>query len=70
MVVTVFVWYGPTISCCACGETWNDGYRYRPFERGWRKSAIADARTAYATATDRKTATSGLLAEVQEYINV
>lgn len=35
-----YEWYGPTVICAGCGETWNDGYRAeRPFCRDWRKTS-------------------------------
>jgi len=38
------VWYAPTITCCACGDSWSEGWRgERPFARGWRKAAIREA---------------------------
>ena len=42
-------WYGVTITCCACGDTWASGDRQeRPFRRGWRKEASARARARWA----------------------
>lgn len=36
--------YGWEITCLACGDSWMDGeLRERPFERGWRAKAIAEA---------------------------
>jgi hypothetical protein len=44
-------WYGVTITCCACGDTWSEGERLeRPFKRGWRKEAAANAKATWATA--------------------
>jgi hypothetical protein len=44
-------WYGVTVTCCTCGDTWSSGERLeRPFRRGWRKEASAKARKAWATA--------------------
>ncbi len=43
-------WYGPTFTCCACGDSWSVEGRYpRPFMRGWRKAAIANARGLWRT---------------------
>lgn len=37
-------WYGPTITCCGCGDSWSDGEMLeRPFRRGWRKESIGRA---------------------------
>lgn len=37
-------WYGWTIVCLACGDTWDNGeLRQRPFARAWRKEAIEQA---------------------------
>ena len=48
-------WYGSTLHCTGCGDSWQDGYRMaRPFYRYWRKDAIAKARQQYA-ATPRRT---------------
>lgn len=42
-------WYGWAITCCTCGETWQDGEMCpRPFMRGWRKESSAKARKRYA----------------------
>jgi hypothetical protein len=36
-VVTVYVWYDPTVQCARCGESWSGGQMAeRPFARGWR----------------------------------
>jgi hypothetical protein len=44
-------WYGVTLTCCACGDTWSDGERQeRPFMRGWRKKSIAEAKATWAMA--------------------
>lgn len=68
MVVLSYVWYGPTVTCCGCGERWNDGEREsRPFRRGWRPERIAEARHLYARAVSRAEANAALLAELDEY---
>jgi|SRR5690349_24556928 len=37
-------YYGPDSTCTVCGDSWADGYlRGRPFRRGWRLEAIAEA---------------------------
>ncbi len=44
-------WYGPTFTCCSCGDSWSsDGIYPRPFKRGWRKEAITRARDVWRTA--------------------
>jgi hypothetical protein len=44
-------WYGATWTCCGCGDSWTDGERHvRPFRRGWRKDAIAHARSIWDSA--------------------
>jgi hypothetical protein len=46
-----YVWYGPTVTCCGCGDSWSDGERNdRPFRRNWRASAIAAAKELWAEA--------------------
>jgi hypothetical protein len=38
-------WYGVTLTCLACGDSWSDGEMLeRPFRRGWRDRARAEAR--------------------------
>lgn len=57
MVDVWAVWYGSTTTCCACGDSWADGYRLqRPFARGWRKAASARARQRWADAPARSEA--------------
>lgn len=55
------VWYGPTITCCACGDSWADGERLmRPAKRGWRQEAAAKAKQKWQNAfqmTDEERAT-------------
>jgi hypothetical protein len=49
-------WYGCTWTCCACGDSWTDGERHeRPFQRGWRKDAIARAKRTWDDAAAFKT---------------
>lgn len=44
--------YGPTIGCTKCGESWADGERLpRPFYRGWRAHSAARFRALWADAT-------------------
>jgi hypothetical protein len=38
-------WYGWLITCLTCGDRWENGEMLpRPFERGWRKRKIAEAK--------------------------
>ncbi len=40
------LWAGTTRTCLTCGDAWSDGERLpRPFARGWRAEAVAQART-------------------------
>ena len=42
-------WYGITWTCCACGDSFADGYRLlRSNARGWRRKAAADAKALWA----------------------
>ena len=44
-------YYGPTVTCLGCGDSWSCGERLeRPFRRGWRKDAIAEAKRAWVEA--------------------
>lgn len=44
-------WYGVTVTCCGCGDSWTDGERHpRPFCRGWRAEAAAKAKQLWKTA--------------------
>lgn len=50
-VCRLYEWYGWMVTCCGCGDSWEDGERLpRPFARGWRAAAIARARAAWAAA--------------------
>ncbi len=54
-------WSGWTIRCCACGDSWQqtmDGWWLtpRPFERGWRKRAVAKAQELWRKAGETKAA--------------
>lgn len=36
------LYYGPTWTCCGCGDSWSDGEQLpRPFARSWRAEAVA-----------------------------
>lgn len=44
-------YYAPSFTCCACGDSWSDGWlAERPFRRGWRREAIEAAKAAWAAA--------------------
>lgn len=46
-----YVWYGPTFTCCGCGDSWTDGERHdRPRRRGWRAVEIAAAKETWEEA--------------------
>lgn len=45
------LWYGPTATCCGCGDSFGDGERLlRPARRGWRKEAVAKAKRTWDAA--------------------
>ena len=47
---TCYEWYGGTLSCAGCGDSWQDGLRAeRPFARGWRRENIEHVRARLAT---------------------
>lgn len=51
MLVHDEVWYGATITCCHCGDSWQDGELYpRPCRRGWRREAAAKATAGWVAA--------------------
>jgi hypothetical protein len=38
-------WYGWTVTCLRCGDSWQDGEMLpRPFERAWRERRVASAK--------------------------
>ncbi len=44
-------YYAPTVTCCACGDSWSEGeLSQRPFRRGWRKEAVTRAREQWQQA--------------------
>ncbi|GHC38697.1 hypothetical protein GCM10010348_77610 [Streptomyces anthocyanicus] len=44
-------WYGMTMTCCHCGDRWQDGELCpRPAKRGWRKEAAAKATAEWVAA--------------------
>lgn len=51
MLVEDEAWYGPTVTCCHCGDSWQDGeLSFRPARRGWRKEAAAKAAAKWLAA--------------------
>ncbi|WP_329308384.1 hypothetical protein [Streptomyces microflavus] len=45
------LWYGPTLTCCTCGDSWTCGEMHdRPFRRAWRTEAAAKARRTWTEA--------------------
>lgn len=51
MVAREAVWYGVTVTCCGCGDSWTDGELHeRPFKRGWRREEIAKAKKIWDAA--------------------
>lgn len=52
MVARYEAWYGTTLYCCKCGDSWCDGELYpRPFARGWRRAAVKKHRKLWDQAT-------------------
>lgn len=50
-VVNFGGYWGITVHCCGCGDSWMDGeLAPRPFARGWREKAIASAKRRYDAA--------------------
>lgn len=48
MVMEIFEWYGTDVTCCGCGERWQDNEMCpRPFCPGWRKRNIEQARAKW-----------------------
>lgn len=44
-------WYGPTLTCLGCGDSWTCGEMHdRPFQRAWRSKAATAARRAWEEA--------------------
>ena len=51
MLVEDEAWYGPTVTCCHCGDRWQDGELCpRSNKRGWRKEAAAKATATWIAA--------------------
>lgn len=52
MVIRFEEWYGPTVYCCGCGDSWSDGELMpRPFYRGWRHDQARRHRRLWDRAT-------------------
>lgn len=50
-------WYGWTITCLGCGDSWADGEMLpRPFKPRWRTESIAEARQRYKELMERAAA--------------
>ena len=48
-LATHYEWYGSTVTCAGCGDSWNDGeMQERPFAPGWRRQSIEHARAGLA----------------------
>lgn len=51
MLAQTYAWYGPQVTCCHCGDTWNDGEREpRTNRRGWRQEAATKATAGWLAA--------------------
>lgn len=69
-VVSQFVYYGPRETCCACGDSWEDGERSpRPCARGWRRQAALDAKRRYSAALPRTAANAAFAALLKEALD-
>ena len=55
-------WYGWKFTCLTCGDAWDDmGDRFgRPFQRGWREAAVADARKRLKLCLEHKARGGGI----------
>lgn len=60
-------WYGVSVTCLGCGDSWCDGERYeRPFLRGWRQAAIRRAKQRWTNALPYREAQAAIRAELAE----
>jgi hypothetical protein len=69
-VVSVWqgVFYGSIQYCCHCGDGWGGGERLeRPFMRGWRQKAIAQARKYWDEALTPREYDKAIDAELKAY---
>jgi hypothetical protein len=56
-VVTLGGYYGSTIGCLGCGDSWMDGeLAPRPWRRGWREESKARLRAKWASAMSKRDA--------------
>ncbi|MFJ9633730.1 hypothetical protein ACIRU8_39160 [Streptomyces sp. NPDC101175] len=65
-------YYGPTITCLGCGDSWTCGEMHeRPFSRAWRAKSIASAKRAWDEAAQytRKQHSEWLAAELSAVMN-
>jgi hypothetical protein len=45
------LWYGPTLTCLGCGDSWScEGRLERPFRPRWRRDVIESAQRLWADA--------------------
>ncbi len=52
-------WYGMTLTCIGCGDSWTDGEMHpRPFMRAWRAKSIARALDLWRQASEPQAAAS------------
>ncbi len=62
------VWYGPTLTCCGCGDSWTDGELHpRPFQRAWRKEAIIRALRMWQEAISPQEYRAAVQADLDEH---
>ena len=65
VVTATSLWYSPTCYCLGCGDRWSDGERgSRPFARGWRQEAIAEAKRKWDAAPDYPNLTAFVMQEL------
>lgn len=65
------VWYGDTLTCLGCGDSWSSGWRMqRPFRRGWRQEAIREAKAKWAQAVNSKEYRRRVMADLDEEMRI
>ena len=64
------LWYGPTWTCCRCGDAWTaDGRLPRPFKPRWRRESATWAREHWSLASgDRAEHMAWLAAQIAEEV--